>query len=139
MSTASAMARQWARAWSRVSLPSRRPCAPAEAPLEVARASKPRLARTRAEPASQGLGMRKAPGCWWRAAKRRGFWDWVVDIKLNYSIYSLFFVDMKMETLPGFIGCATIYSTMLKNFFRIVLLSTLGCAPSGSIKVEAQA
>src|SRR5262249_13816614 len=56
-SVASTMARAWARASSRCTLPSRRPRMPAEAPLEVASAGKPRPARMRAEPASQGVGI----------------------------------------------------------------------------------
>ena len=46
---------------SRVTLPSRRPRMPAEAPLDVASAWKPSPARMRAEPASHGLGITKAP------------------------------------------------------------------------------
>src|SRR5947208_2390130 len=69
-SVACTMARAWASASSRVTLPSRRPRVPAQAPLEVASAWKPSPARMRAEPASQGFGITNAPGPWCRARKR---------------------------------------------------------------------
>jgi hypothetical protein len=50
---------------------------PAEAPLEVARAWKPSAARMRAEPASHGLGITKAPGASWRARKRMALSLWL--------------------------------------------------------------
>src|SRR5438093_685872 len=70
-SVASTMARAWASASSRVTLPSRRPSVPAQAPLEVASAWKPRPARMRAEPGSQGLGITNAPGPWCSCRNRR--------------------------------------------------------------------
>src|SRR5215469_11514040 len=45
--------------------------------LVVARASKPRSARMRAEPTSQGLGMMNAPGRAWSARKTSAFCAWV--------------------------------------------------------------
>src|ERR1017187_2406394 len=61
----------------RATRPSRLPSTAAEAALEVASALKPRAASTRAEPASQGLGIRKAPGPWCRALKRAALALWV--------------------------------------------------------------
>ena len=61
-SVAAAMARQWASASSRVTVPSRLPSTPACAPLEVASAGNPSAASTRAEPASQALAMTNARG-----------------------------------------------------------------------------
>jgi large subunit ribosomal protein L13 len=52
------MARALAIASLRVSIPSRRPNVAAEAPLEVANASKPSPASILAEPASHGFGIR---------------------------------------------------------------------------------
>jgi hypothetical protein len=54
------MARACASAWSRVIPPSRAPYVPADAPLEVAIAAKPRPTRMRADPASQALAMTNA-------------------------------------------------------------------------------
>ena len=51
-----------ASASSRVSRPSLRPTAEAEAAPDVANAWKPRQARMRAEPTSHGFGIMKAPG-----------------------------------------------------------------------------
>src|SRR5262249_24739654 len=47
------------------------------APLDVASAWKPSAARTRAEPASHGLGITKAPGPSWRARNRMALSLWV--------------------------------------------------------------
>src|SRR5207244_4492289 len=63
-SVAATMARACASASSRVTLPSRRPRTPAEAPLDVASAWKPSAARMRTDPASQGFGITNAPGAW---------------------------------------------------------------------------
>ena len=61
-SVASTIMRACASASSRVSPPSLRPRAEAEAALDVANAWKPRPARMRAEPTSHGFGITKAPG-----------------------------------------------------------------------------
>src|SRR5258706_2865494 len=59
-----------ALASSGVTRPSRRPRTPADAPLEVASATNPRPASTRAEPASQGFAITKADGPSWSFLKR---------------------------------------------------------------------
>src|ERR687898_2693194 len=41
-------------------------------------AGKPRLASTRAEPASHAFAIRNAPGAWWSARNRAPFSLWVV-------------------------------------------------------------
>ena len=74
---AATMARACASASSRVTFPSRRPSVPAQAPLDVASAAKPSPARTRAEPASHGLGITKAPGRSWRARNRAALSLWL--------------------------------------------------------------
>src|SRR5262249_7967977 len=76
-SVAATMARAWASASSRATLPSRRPSTPAAAPLDVASAWKPSAARARAEPASPGVGITKAPGPSWRAGNRMALSLWV--------------------------------------------------------------
>src|SRR6185312_7129301 len=58
-------------------MPSRRPSIPADAPLDVASATKPSPARMRAEPASQALPIRKAPGWACNAWKRLALSAWV--------------------------------------------------------------
>src|SRR5712664_1330313 len=80
-SVAMTMARACASASSRVTLPSRRPKVPAEAPLEVARAWKPSPARMRAEPASHGFAMTNAPGCSCSARNRFALSLWLVVIE----------------------------------------------------------
>src|SRR3954470_20834772 len=77
-SVASTMMRTCASASSRVMRPSRRPSTPAAAPLEVASAWKPRPARMRAEPPSQGFGMTNAPGPSWSCLKRAALSAWFV-------------------------------------------------------------
>src|SRR5687767_8547023 len=77
-SVASTMSFACASASSRVTLPSRRPSVPAEAPLEVASAWKPSAARMRAEPASHGLGITNASGPVCSARKRTALSCWVV-------------------------------------------------------------
>ena len=74
-SVASTIARACASASSRVTLPSRRPSMPAEAPLDVASAWKPSAVRMRAEPASHGFGITNAPGdsCSFRNASALSF------------------------------------------------------------------
>ena len=81
-STAATTARACASASSRRTWPSRRPSVPAKAPLDVASAGKPRPARMRAEPASQGLGITNAPGPWCRARKRSALSLWLKLMKL---------------------------------------------------------
>ena len=72
-SVPSTIARQCASASSRVTLPSRVPTCWPDAPLEVAMAPGSRARpSTRAEPASQALAIRNAPGAWWSARKRVG-------------------------------------------------------------------
>src|SRR5438445_549074 len=74
------MARAWVIASSRVTPPSRRPKTAAEAALEVAKASKPTPARTRAEPMSQGFGIKKAPALWCSSWNRDALSDCVAVI-----------------------------------------------------------
>src|SRR6185312_2318174 len=78
-----------ASASSRVTLPSRRPNVPAEAPLEVASAWKPRPARSLAEPASQGFAMTNArdPAC--RASNRCAFSDWLAIESPDGSLHAV--------------------------------------------------
>src|SRR5271169_4940935 len=59
-SVAPQITRGWVNASSRVTLPSRRPSTPAEAPLEVASAANPSPAIIRAEPPSHTLAMTNA-------------------------------------------------------------------------------
>lgn len=63
----------WARVSSRVRLPSRRPIEKAYPMLVVARASKPRYDKRRAEPTSQGFGRMNAPSRSWSSRKARPF------------------------------------------------------------------
>src|SRR5258708_36121975 len=72
-SVASTIARACASASSRVTCPSRRPNVPADAPLDVASAMKPKPASTRAEPASHGFPMTNAFDPWCSALKRAAF------------------------------------------------------------------
>ncbi len=81
-SVAATIARACASASSRVTLPSRRPSVPAQAPLDVARAAKPSPARTRAEPASQGLGITKALDRSCSARKRTALSCWLIVMEL---------------------------------------------------------
>src|SRR5512146_323548 len=83
-SVALTIRRACASASSRVSWPSRRPRAQAEAALDVAKAWKPSPARRRAEPVSQGLGTTKAHGPAWRARKRAAFWCCVTLTGLTF-------------------------------------------------------
>ena len=72
-SVAVTMARACASASVRVTRPSRRPSAPAQAPLDVASAAKPSPASTRADPPSHGFGITNAPGPSWSARNRAAF------------------------------------------------------------------
>lgn len=81
-SVASTIARALSKASSRVKARSRLPWTAADAQLDVARAGKPRAARIRAEPASQGLAVTNVGPCW-SFANASAFSIWVGDVLVS--------------------------------------------------------
>src|SRR5262249_1261900 len=81
-SLASQITRACISASSRVTLPSRRPSRPADAPLEVASAANPNAAIILAEPPSHTLAMTNASGAACRARNCFALWIWVTVIPL---------------------------------------------------------